>query len=585
MLKFKKLYSWTLVACLGWVGGSQIYAQESALPLEKDTLLQGVFQNNLERKYSYYFLEGVRQKNNGNKDGAFELFKYCINLDPSQPEAYYQIGSQLMEGYKLDKALPYLEKAVELDTLNYWYNESLFFTLYSMKGEQEKAIVQLEAMTQRFPNKTTLQFQLLELYGASSSHDKMLAVLESLEQKLGKNEQLSMQKFRVYLMKGEESKAYAEVKDLIKAYPNDPRYKVILADLYLSNKKAKEGYNLIKEVLAKNPDFPMAIYTLANYYLQTGNEEKYLTEVEKIILNPQADDNLKLNLVRQYITDSNTSYEKVVALFEKAMVASPEDTQLPMLYVQYLLTQNKDAETKPVLEKILSLDPTNTPSRLMLLNLAVKADDYKAVIDICEAGILSSPSTIEFYYYLSVAYNQAEEYAKIITTIDKALTVVDQTTKPELISDFYAIKGDAYHSLNEPKLLYSTYDKALEHNPDNYGVLNNYAYFLSVDRQDLEKAEAMSKRTVDSDSKNATFLDTYAWILFELKRYKEAKVYIDAALENGGGESGVVVEHAGDIYWKCGEKDQAMSYWKQADQLGAGPKIKEKIAKKKYIAD
>lgn len=585
MLKFTKFYSWALLICFTFIGEVTVLAQEKFRPAANDSLLKVVLNNYPDRKYTYYFLEGIKQKNSGNEDGAFDLFNYCMSLDPSKSEAYYQLGAQFMEAYKLNEALPYLKKAVALDSLNYWYNEGLFLTLFMMPDRQEEATVQLESMARLFPDKTTLQFQLLQLYAKSNSYDKMLFVLDDLEQKLGKSEELSMQKFRVFTLKGKEDEAFDVMKGLIKAYPNDPKYRVVLADLYFSNKKEREGFNLLKKVLRENPDFPAAVYTLANYYLQTNDIEKYLNEVEKILQNPQADDKLKLNLVRQYIASPQADNETIVSLFNISMKSSPEDTQLPMLYVEYLISKGKEIETKPILEYIIALDSTNTPVRLMLLQLAVKADDYKAAIDICEKGIIASPSTIEFYYYLAIAYNQGGEYAKILMTVDKALSVAEKDTKAELVSDFYAIKGDAYHSLGDKGLVYSTYDKALEYNPKNYGVLNNYAYFLSVDRTDLRKAEAMSKKTVDAEPQNATFLDTYAWILFELKRYSEAKIYIDAALENGGGTSGVVVEHAGDIYWKSGDKNKGLEFWIQADKLGAGSKVKEKISKKKYIAE
>lgn len=585
MLKLNKLYSWALLACFAWMGGFNVNAQESNLSVDKDSLLQGVLNNYPDRKYAYYFFEGVRQKNNGNKDGAFDLFNYCLSLDSLKSEAYYQLGSQFMDAYKLKEALPYLERSVVLDSLNYWYNESLFLTLFMQADKQDDAILQLESMANKFPNKTTLQFQLLQLYAKNNDYDKMLLVLDDLERKLGKSEEFSMQKFRVYLLKGKEKEAYAVMKELVKAYPNDPRYKVVLADLYLSNKKEKEGYNLIKKVLKENPDLPIAIYTLANYYLQTNDVEKYLNEVEKILQDSQADTQLKLNLVRQYIASPQADGETVISLFELSKKSSPEDTQLPMLYVEYLMSQGKFNDTKPILSYILGLDPTNTSVRLMLLQHAVKEDDSKAVIAICEQGIIASPSTVEFYYFLAVGYNQNGEYDKILNIVDRALEVVDENTSVEIHSDFYAIKGDAYHSLGKKEQVYLAYEKALEINPKNNGVLNNYAYYLSVDRKNLEKAEMMSKKTVDAEPKNATFLDTYAWILFELKRYAEAKVYIDTALDNGGLESGVVIEHAGDIYWKAGDKDKALNYWIQAEKLGAGPKIKEKISKKKYIAE
>ncbi|HJD91785.1 tetratricopeptide repeat protein [Bacteroides coprosuis] len=560
----------------------KVNAQEK---VEKDSVLLETLVGNEDRKYSYYFLEGMVQKNKGNLDDAYALFTHCIEIDPAKAEAYYQIGALNMNMNQLPDALTSFQKAVQLDSLNYWYNESFFFALYNSPENEEEAIKQLELMTHRFPDKSALQFQLLDLYAQSQDYDKIIAGLNQLERKLGKSEQISMQKFKVYLLKNEEKKAFSEMGDLVSTYPNDLKYQVILADLYLNNGKKKQALTLLNKVLEQDPDFPMAIYALANYYNETDQKEKYISELEKILYNPKAEMDLKLNLMRQYIFKAQEDTVQIMGLFEKAIELNPADDQIPMLYTQYLMSQKKEKETKPVLEHILKLDPTNTPSRLMLLGMAIREDDYKKVIEICEGGILSSPGTIEFYFYLAIAYNQAEDYKKLLSTVSQALAVVDESTPKELISDFYALRGDGYHSLSQYDKLYEAYDKALEYNPTNSGVLNNYAYYLSIQRKDLSKAEAMSKKTVEAEPKNPTFLDTYAWILFELKRYTEAKVYIDAALENGGNESGVVIEHAGDIYFKLGEKEKALEYWIQAEELGAGSMITSKIKKKKYIAE
>lgn len=139
------------------------------------------------------------------------------------------------------------------------------------------------------------------------------------------------------------------------------------------------------------------------------------------------------------------------------------------------------------------------------------------------------------------------------------------------------------------KEAYAAYDSALVYNPAHIGALNNYAYYLSVERRDLDKAEEMSYKTVKAEPGNATYLDTYAWILFEKGKYTEARIYIDDAIKNTKPEeeSGVVYEHCGDIYYMTGDVDKALEYWKKADAFGDSESktLKQKIEKKKYIAE
>ena len=136
------------------------------------------------------------------------------------------------------------------------------------------------------------------------------------------------------------------------------------------------------------------------------------------------------------------------------------------------------------------------------------------------------------------------------------------------------------------KEAYAAYDSALVYNPSNIGALNNYAYYLSVEQRDLDKAEEMSYKTVKAEPNNSTYLDTYAWILFEKGNYAEARIYIDNAMKSDGGKSDVIVEHCGDIYFMTGDVEGALGYWKKALEMGSESKtLKQKIEKKKFIAE
>ena len=57
--------------------------------------------------------------------------------------------------------------------------------------------------------------------------------------------------------------------------------------------------------------------------------------------------------------------------------------------------------------------------------------------------------------------------------------------------------------------------RSLRYWPDNTMVLNNYAYFLSLEERDLEQALTMSSRVVALTDNNPTYLDTHGWVLFQ----------------------------------------------------------------------
>lgn len=535
-------------------------------------------------KYDYYLYEGISKKKLGHNSEAFALFSYCLTLDEERGEALFQLGGLSIYLKEYEKAIKYYTGAVESDPQNYWYNEALFFALYSIPERDEEAISQLEEMVKLFPNKGVLQMQLIDLYTQSNQYDKLIDLLDAIEKKLGKSEQLSMQKFSAYSELGEDKKAFKEIEMLIEAYPNDLRYTVILANLYINKGRYKKGLNLLEKVLDVEPNNSIALYALVDYYDKVGDEERAMEQMRLVMLDKDQDSEVRLNLMRQFIMKTNSDPLQVEPLFKEVIAAMPDDDQMPMLYAQYLISINKQDETEPVLKHILTIDPTNSASRLMLLGVAIRRNDYKAVIDICEEGILYAPETIEFYYYLSIAYSQAKMSDKALETVDLALDVMDDSTPKQVVSDFYAIKGDLYHEQGDMDSLYAAYDKALELYADNYGVLNNYAYYLSVEKRDLDRAEAMSKKTIEKEPTNSTFLDTYAWILFEQKKYTEAKIYIQQALDNDKEAGSVLFDHAGDIYYMAGEKEKAVQLWKKA--LGMDPEnetLKLKLKKGKII--
>ena len=571
---------WTLVSC----GTVKSTREKPAVALAQSSLTP-----EQQRKYDYFFLEAMRLKEKKDYASAFGLLQHCLDIHPNAASALYEVLQYYMFLRQVPQGQEALEKAVANAPDNYWYSQGLA-SLYQQQNELDKAVTLLEQMVVRFPAKQDPLFNLLDLYGRQEKYDEVISTLNRLEKRMGKNEQLSMEKFRIYLQMKDDKKAFQEIESLVQEYPMDMRYQVILGDVYLQNGKKQEAYDVYQKVLAAEPDNPMAIFSMASYYKQTGQEELYQQQLDTLLLNKKVTPDTKVGVMRQMIVENEQADKdstQIIALFDRIMKQEQDDPQIPMLYAQYLLSKNMEAESVPVLEQVVDLDPTNKAARMMLIGAAVKKEDYKQIIKVCEPGIEATPDALEFYYYLAIAYNQAEKPDSVISICKRALEHTTADSKKEIVSDFYSILGDMYHTQKQMKEAYAAYDSALVYNPSNIGALNNYAYYLSVERRDLDKAEEMSYKTVKAEPNNATYLDTYAWILFEKGNYAEARIYIDNAMKSEGGDkSDVIVEHCGDIYYMTGDVDGALTYWKKALEMGSESKtLKQKIEKKKYIAE
>ena len=539
-----------------------------------------------QRKYDYYFLESVRQKALGKYDAAFDLLQHCLEINPEAASAHYELAQYYMYLKREEQAVQALEKAVANDPDNFWYAQGLA-NLYQKLDETEKATALLEQMTARFPNKVDPLYNLLDVYNRAQDYDKVLALLNKLEQRTGKSEQLTMEKFRIYLQKKDHKRAFREIESLVEEYPMDTRYQVVLGDAYLQNGKEKEAYALYRKVLAQEPDNAMALYSLATYYQETGQEALYQQQLDTLLLNRKVPSETKLLVMRQLIVENertDADSTRIIGLFDRILEEDPEDAQLPLLYVQYLLSKGMDKETVPVLNHVLDIDPTHPAARMTLLGEAIKAEDYKEVTRLCEGGVVANPDRPEFYFYLAIAYNQDGRTDDVIATCQKALDEAREGAKKEVVSDFFTIMGDAYYEKKLTQQAYAAYDSALVYFPENIPALNNYAYYLSLERRDLDRAEEMSYKTIQAEPKNATYLDTYAWILFEKGNYAEARIYIDDALLSDTEKSAGIVEHGGDIYYMTGDTDKAVELWQKARDMGIKSEVLEqKINEKKYI--
>ncbi len=602
MIRIEKLkIGWVgLCICLASVLFSCGTMRKQTVAADKHTASVDKLSPEERRRFDYFFLEAVRLKQKGDLDAAFEMYSHCLDIDPESAVVLFELSKYYRFLGLPQQSEEALQKAVAYEPGNYWYKETLA-AYYQNKGEHVKAIDVIEDMATQFPSRLEPLMALVDLYNRTKDYEKVIHTLNRLEQLDGKSEQISMEKFRMYLAMDQNDLAFAEIENLAKEYPYDMRYLTILGDVYMENGKEEEAFATFQKVLQEDKNYAPAMLSLASYYEKKGLDSLYRVQLDSVLLNQKVESDTKMNLMRQLILRSergNRDSTKIVSLFDSMLEQEQENADIAMLAAQYLLSKRMDDKAKTVLQQVVDIDPGNKPARMQLLSFAITKNDMNEIIKVCKPAVDYMPEALEFYYYLGVAHYQNKETDEALEVFKKGVRQVKPDSDKNMVSDFYSILGDLYHTKKMNAEAYAAYDSALVYKPDNVGALNNYAYYLSVEKKELDKAEEMSYRTVKAEPNNGTYLDTYAWILFEKGKYAEAKIYIDQAMKSEDSKSSVVVEHCGDIYYLNGEKEKAVEYWIEAEKLAAEPTeneseartekelklLRKKITHKKYFA-
>lgn len=539
-----------------------------------------------QRKFDYFFLEACDKREQGKYAEAYDLLQHCFTLNPHSAVLHAEIAPYYPILNQKEKTVANYRKAIALNPKNFWYRQQLTSYLYANQKIDE-AIELAEETTQIFPKNKEVYYQLIQFYETKELYAQEIVVLNRLEQLDGKSEELSVQKTKVYYKMGNKEQAYAELRSLISEYPQDPRYRVLLGGAYLDNNQVDSAHVFLNQALKMEPNMTEAKMHLLSYYDKTKQTQAYDSLQHQLLIQEEVDVNYKLQLLGQIIQESEQGAKdslKVARTFESVIEHAPSDTQIPMLYIKYLVLKKMNDRAVPVIEKLLEMDPENIPVRMELIQYYYNTKkEVEKAKQVCLEGLKYTPEQPIFAHFLAVIYFIQEEPLKAQKVLEKSLTYVTEGYE-KLRSDNYSILGDIYHQNGADEKAFSAYDKALALNAENIGVMNNYAYFLSLKEQQLDKAEEMSYKTVKAEPRNSTYLDTYAWILFIKKKYKEAKIYIDDAMKNGGNTQTAVVEHCGDIYYMNGLQKEALAYWKMAAALdGASKTVKKKARLGKYI--
>ncbi len=538
------------------------------------------------QKFDYFYLEAERLKALGEDAAAFDVMARAVELDTTSAAArFFQFPYYLQLG-QYERAQRDLRYAADSYPDNYWYN--VVYANFSQRvGQHDEAIRIWSRVLEQHPEKPEINSALADAYMAKGDMAQAIACYDRMEESMGMMEAITIEKMKLYEALGDAPSMVKEAEKLQRTFPQNADYLKLLGDIYLSTNNDSAALASYNKALKLDPENGYIYLSRAEYYEKQGDTIAYNNEIRNALLNQHIDVDTKLSIFSTYIIGLMTKKQelnRVDSLFVDMLEMYPQEEPVHRLYGMYLSSRGDFDRSEEQYAIAADLAPTNGENWLQLISLYLYQNKYDDVVREGKRAIQYVPDQKDIYMYVAMASTQTRSYDEAIAMLETGLTYVEDNDASSK-SFFYGQMGDVYHAAGDTLKSYELYDKSLLYNATNVLVLNNYSYFLALEGRDLSRAERMSAQAIKAEPNNATYLDTYAWVLFKQGNYSLARIYMQNALDKATEESPDLYEHYGDILMMLGEVDEALTYWQKALDAGSeSPELlKKKIENKKYL--
>ncbi len=563
-----------LISCAGAksVGDAPPAVGETGTPLPKDKRAQ------VMRLY----LDATTAKLQGDPAKAMQLYRNVIRVDPSNAAAMFELAKLYHQSQQGDEALATARKAAATDKENIWYR-FLVAELSSQLGDLPGAAKAYQGILDKWPDRYEVYFGLADVLARQGKLDDAQKVYRRLEKQFGMNEELVMHESDMLLQAGENTKTQELLNRAIAQEPDNPRYYSVLAEVYMRSDQKDKALELYKKAVAADPDDSMTRIALAQYYYDEGELDLGFEQIKEAFADPDLDIDPKMQLLIGFYQvtangQADSISDKLIAqshaLIQVLKKAHPQSGKPSSIEGDFFMRENKPEEARAAFREALVHEQDKFPIWGALLNLDFQLSDWDALEkDAAKAGELF-PTQPELYLYQGLALNQLKRHQEAAEVLVTGRDLVIENKQLEL--QFLSLLGDVYNGLKEFDKSDEAFAKALAIDKDDSGVLNNWAYYLSVRGEKLDKAEAMSRRSNELSPGSATYMDTYAWILFKEGKYDQAREWQEKALNATDGPEGVLLEHYGDILYRLGKVEEALEQWKKAKAAGGASDLIDK---------
>jgi Tfp pilus assembly protein PilF len=516
--------------------------------------------------FDYVFTEAIKQKFLGNAGDALKYLDQCIKINPKSDAAYYEMAQIALMLSDNNESKKFAIKAINLNEKNVWYL-TLVANIYYKEKIIDSAILYYEKAVRYFPEKENLKLDLANLYSDKKEYDKAEEIYNYFEKKYGESETTSMSIIKNLINSKNYRKAEEKVKELLKKAPDEILYNGLLAEIYRSNGEKEKAIIVYKKLLEKDPGNPETLLSVSDFLLNEKQYEDLFPVLNTVILNDSISKENKIELFSKIITDSIIVRSKSKDIELALLVLEsyyPKDGIINLLRPELYQNQNNPSKAINRLEEIISEQPENYYAWERVLFLYSETKNWDKLLERGEeCATKFNRSFVAKVLYASAAMEKGN-LSTAEEELRKAKILAGNDTS--MLMQVLVMDADIFYREKEFDKSFETFKEALKINPSDAILLNNYAYYLAEQGQDLKEAEKMAKIVIEKEKGNSTYLDTYAWVLYKRGKYQEAEKIMELVINKNNILDAELYEHIGYIMKALKKCDKAIEYWKLAVQ-------------------
>lgn len=556
-------------------------------------------------KARYFYLKGAESSAREEYDEAYEFYKKAFLLDPSYVEAAYDYGAHRLvllddtfsTREEVARSLGFMRGLVDQYPKDIVAAES--YAYYAMDADTlEEALRVYNIMVKEHPGLSRLYYPQSLLYMQLGQKDSALNAIRQYERLEGATSETVVRKLSYLLSDGDTVGAFKEVRDYAISNPGNPRVILDQAMIYNAMNYPDSAINTLENGLKEFPDNGDMQFDLGFLYLAEGDSTNFHTMIRQALTSDYFEYEDKLEGLRMYLSKlpvKGYAFKESDRLVNEINVRYPDEAALMDLTANYYYIKGDKQKAYETVKKAYALDPQDANMLGRFVTYSVIADKPREGMKAFDAY---TNETDKSSFSLGVTYISAAEavkdYDKAMERADKILkaampelsidTKTDEIRQDTLLelssvgdlnvaSATFEIIGDLFSRMNKPEDAVRSYENALAIPVDNPSVMNNYAYFIvetlkaKPGSPEFDKAKKMSYESIEktAETPQATFFDTYAWILFKEQDYENALQFLEISLElEGDDPPSEILSHYGDALFMSGKPAEALEQWKRA---------------------
>lgn len=533
-------------------------------------------------EFEKFFFEGQKEKIKGNFMKAMGYFELAHRTDPDNSTALYELATMYFNQSKFPQAETYIAKAIRISPNNEWFR-LLLADIYQNQNKFESAAKVYQDLILINPESYDYYQSLVQLQQAMGDNNGVVKTYQKMEAKFGILEEMIVAKQKFFYSTGQYLQAEKEINKLLDENPNSIEYLRLLAQTYLKAGMDAQAKSTFERIQAIDSTDEYTQLAQTEYYFKKKDSVNAFIYLQKAFSNAKLPIESKLQIIGQFFAtngkiDSANSVKTERLAVLLSQVHSTDARAFAVLGEIYQQLK-KPYKAREAFRKAIELKKSDFVMWQQLLFIESELKDNTALEEESKKAMEYFPNQPLLYFFNGLAKTELKMYNEAIDILKTGLGLVYNNNPLEV--QFYTNLAEAYYRANRITESFENFEKAVSLDPKNTLALNNYAYYLSLRKERLERAEEMSKKTVELEPSNPSYQDTYGWVLFQLGKYEEAEKWLYRAVFNEP-NSPEVLEHYGDCLFQLGRVDEAVAYWQKAKVAGSDNKnLSDKIAQRK----